>query len=255
MLLCHGGPGQWDYLEPVAEMLPEFTVHRFDQRGCGRSSGRADYTVARAVEDVEDLRWHWGYPGWCVFGHSWGAIVALAYAWTYPDRVRRLVYCASVGPGIDWKAVYRETERARLTPGQIERRQQLEQADRDRAEEVEYLTLCWRTDYADREAGLKWAHLDAASAPFRVNVTANRRLCAEVDLWSTAEVAARCQLVTAPTVVIHGEADPRPLWNARRIAGMIAGGQLITVPGAGHVLWRENAADFAAVLRSFLLQG
>lgn len=253
VLLCHGGPGMWDYLEPVAELLPDFAVHRFDQRGCGRSTGPADYSVTRAVEDIEDLRRHWGYDRWRVFGHSWGATLALAYAWTYPDRVERLVYCAGVGPGSDWKASYREVERSRLTAEQIERRQQLEQANRSQADDIEYLTLCWCTDYADREAGLKWARHDAESAPAPVNFTANRQLAAEAHGWSAAQVASRCAKVTAPTLVIHGEADPRPLWSARRIAEMITDAEVSVIPGAGHELWRENAEDFAAVLRSFLL--
>jgi proline iminopeptidase len=252
MLLCHGGPGLWDYLAPVAELLPEFSVHRFDQRGCGGSSGPADYSVARAIEDIEDLRCYLGYQRWCVFGHSWGATLALAYAWTHADQVESLVYCAGVGPGNDWKAPYREAERARLTSEQIERQQELEQADRGPAEEIEYLTLCWCTDYADREAGLSWAHHDAANAPAGVNFIANRRLSAEVGTWSVADVATRCQQITAPTLVIHGDADPRPLWNARRIAEMITDAEFRAIPGAGHMLWRENAQDFAAVLRGFL---
>jgi pimeloyl-ACP methyl ester carboxylesterase len=36
---------------------------------------------------------------------------------------------------------------------------------------------------------------------------------------------------------------------------MIAGAEFSAIPGAGHELWRENAKDFAAVLREFLLQG
>lgn len=204
VLLCHGGPGMWDYLEPVAGLLPEFAVHRFDQRGCGRSSGPADYSVARAVADIEDLRRHWGYDRWRVFGHSWGATLALAYAWSHPARVERLVYCSGVGPGSDWKPGYRAAEKARLTPGQIQRRHQLEHASRSLAEEIEYLTLCWCTDYADPATGLQWARQDAEVAPYPVNFTANKLLGAEAEGWSTAEVASRCAAVTAPALVIHG---------------------------------------------------
>jgi proline iminopeptidase len=253
VLLCHGGPGQWDYLEPVAELLPDFAVHRFDQRGCGKSSGPADYTVTRAVEDIEDLRRHWGHDRWRIFGHSWGATLALAYAWTHPHRVERLVYCAGVGPGNDWKPEYREAEQSRLTPAQIQRRNQLEQATRSPAEDIEYLTLCWCTDYADREAGLKWARNDAENAPYEINYTANKQLGAEADSWSAAKVASHCAQITAPALVIHGEADPRPLWSAQRIAHMITDAVVSVIPGAGHELWRENLDDFATVLRSFLL--
>lgn len=253
VLLCHGGPGMWDYLEPVAGLLPDFAVHRFDQRGCGRSSGPADYSVTRAVQDIEDLRRHWGHARWRVFGHSWGATLALAYAWAHPQRVERLVYCAGVGPGDDWKTQYREAERSRLTPAQIARRQQLEHASRSPAEDIEYLTLCWCTDYADGEAGLRWARHDAENAPSPVNFTANRQLCAETEGWNAAEVASHCAKITAPALVIHGEADPRPLWSAQRIAEMITDAGISVIPRAGHELWRENPDGFAAALRGFLL--
>lgn len=39
LVCCHGGPGLWDYLEPVAAMVDDLaTVYRYDQRSCGRSS-------------------------------------------------------------------------------------------------------------------------------------------------------------------------------------------------------------------------
>jgi proline iminopeptidase len=252
VLLCHGGPGMWDYLEPVAELLPEHSVHRFDQRGCGRSSGPEDYTVARAIEDIEDLRRFWGYQRWRVFGHSWGATLALAYAWTHPERVESLVYCSGVGPGTSWNAPYHQEADARLSPERLARRQQLEQRDRDSAEEVEYLSLCWCTDYADLEAGLTWAQHDAVNAPSAVNVAVNRQLWGEAKRWSEEEVAGRCQQVTAPTLVMHGEADPRPLWNARRMADMIPAAKFVAIPRCGHQPWRENPEAFALALRGFL---
>jgi len=48
LVLAHGGPGMSDNLGPVAAMVDDLaTVHRFDQRACGRSSGQgAGQTVA-----------------------------------------------------------------------------------------------------------------------------------------------------------------------------------------------------------------
>ncbi|WP_349362067.1 hypothetical protein [Streptomyces sp. H27-C3] len=41
VLLCHGGPGTWDTLDDVAGLLAgRAAVHRWDQRGCGRSEWR-----------------------------------------------------------------------------------------------------------------------------------------------------------------------------------------------------------------------
>ena len=42
VILVHGGPGLWDYLAPLAELVADrATVHRYDQRRCGSSTGPA----------------------------------------------------------------------------------------------------------------------------------------------------------------------------------------------------------------------
>lgn len=48
LALAHGGPGLWDYLQPVAELLHRrFQVHRWDQRVGGRSDPNGPFTVDR----------------------------------------------------------------------------------------------------------------------------------------------------------------------------------------------------------------
>ena len=48
-------------------------------------------TTWHLVEDIEKLRLHLGINSWVVFGGSWGSSLALAYAETYPDRVKALI--------------------------------------------------------------------------------------------------------------------------------------------------------------------
>ena len=98
VVLCHGGPGIYDYLEPVADMIADLvTAHRYDQRGCGRSEDRGPYNVATFVADLDALREHWGYEAWTVVGHSWGATLALLYAIEHPERVRAARVCLRHG--------------------------------------------------------------------------------------------------------------------------------------------------------------
>ena len=60
VVLCHGGPGSYDYLEPVAAMIDGMaTVHRYDQRGCGRTESRGPWDVRTFVDDLDALRAHW----------------------------------------------------------------------------------------------------------------------------------------------------------------------------------------------------
>src|SRR5258708_37149890 len=53
LVCCHGGPGLWDYLEPVAAMLGDLvTLYRYGQRSCGRSPRRPPYELATAIADL-----------------------------------------------------------------------------------------------------------------------------------------------------------------------------------------------------------
>ncbi len=254
VLLCHGGPGMWDYLEPVAQLLPRHRTHRFHQRNCGWSTGPEDYSVSRAVADVEALRQHWGYGTWSVFGHSWGATLALAYAWTHPEHVERVVFCCGLGPGEEWKFDYRAEEARRLTPEQLARRRQLRDRERTADEEVEYLTLCWCTDHADPVQGMEMARRDALTARYEVNVRANRELQAEASSWSVPQIAVWAASITAPVLVVHGQCDPRPLWSIERIRSVVPDGRLAIIAGAGHEPWREDPDALTALLTGFLSQ-
>lgn len=94
-VVCHGGPGGGStpamrrYFDPT-----RYRIIVFDQRGCGRSTPRAeltDNTTWHLVEDMEQLRRHLGVKTWQVFGGSWGSTLALAYAQTHPETVCELV--------------------------------------------------------------------------------------------------------------------------------------------------------------------
>lgn len=119
LLLCNGGPGCCDYLGPVAAVLDKrLRVHRWEQRGCGRSAAVPPYNLASCLADMETLRQHWGYERWLIGGHSWGANLALAYALAYPQQTSGVIYLAGTGINTEWKPEYRrnKVERPELEP-------------------------------------------------------------------------------------------------------------------------------------------
>ena len=94
-LVLHGGPGGGisGFLRQGHDPA-RYRIVLFDQRGCGRSTPRAeltDNTTWHLVGDIEALRQHLGIARWQVVGGSWGSTLALAYAVTHPDRVTGLV--------------------------------------------------------------------------------------------------------------------------------------------------------------------
>jgi proline iminopeptidase len=94
-LFLHGGPGS--RTRPLHRRFFDPRFYRivlFDQRGCGRSTplGRTeDNTTRHLVEDIEALRSHLGAEHLMLFGGSWGATLALAYATAHPQRVAAMV--------------------------------------------------------------------------------------------------------------------------------------------------------------------
>ena len=100
-LVVHGGPGAGSYgleklgLQPLENQLRFIYL---DQRGSGRSASapRHDYRLARQVQDLEELRQRLGLPRWVLLAHSFGGVIATAYAQRYPERVQALILVNAV---------------------------------------------------------------------------------------------------------------------------------------------------------------
>jgi pimeloyl-ACP methyl ester carboxylesterase len=71
------------------------------------------------------------------------------------------------------------------------------------------------------------------------------------DLMSHGEGSPRpLSSITAPTLVIHGSADPMfPLEHGRALAEEVPGARLLALPGAGHGVYR---ADWEVVVKAIL---
>ena len=95
VVFLHGGPGSGASPQHRRLFDPErYNIMLFDQRGCGRSTplGSLDAnTTWHLVADLELLRQTIGFERWLLFGGSWGATLALAYAQTHPTRVSGLI--------------------------------------------------------------------------------------------------------------------------------------------------------------------
>ena len=111
VMLCNGGPGCCDYLEPVARMLDDVaTVIRFEQRGCGRSEHVPPYNLETCLVDLENIRKDYNVERWIIGGHSWGADLALMYALEHTSRVAGLI-CISGGRVHNDRECHKEYER------------------------------------------------------------------------------------------------------------------------------------------------
>lgn len=93
-MYIHGGPGQdsLSFEKMGGSALEAFaTMVYLDQRGSGYSPDAADYSLDRVVLDFEEVRRALGIDKLCLIAHSFGGILATAYARRHPARVSALV--------------------------------------------------------------------------------------------------------------------------------------------------------------------
>jgi proline iminopeptidase len=96
VVFLHGGPGGGGCSPRHRQLFDPGSHHvvLFDQRGCGRSVPRGAVqhnSSDRLLDDIEALRKKLGISRWLVFGGSWGAGLALAYAAAHPAACLGLV--------------------------------------------------------------------------------------------------------------------------------------------------------------------
>lgn len=259
LVCCHGGPGMWDYLAPVAEMIDDLVeVYRYDQRACGRSTGGPPYDLATAIADLDALRDHWDLPQWIILGHSWGATLALAYCLAHPSRVRALIYLSGTGIDASWHEEYHHNQDALLTPSEqrqlADLRAQLplvQGAEFDAIERA-YCELSWSTDIADRSRARELARqlfVDSLHVNFHVNRVLGKDGQRFIEQPMIAERVAALHI---PTLIIHGALDPRPARIARHLAQCMPSATYVELPNVGHLPWIEQPDLLRDVLRPFL---
>lgn len=231
----------------MRELSRDFTLVRYDERGCGISDRQADDLSFDAwVRDLEVVVEELGLERFPLFGVSQGCAVAVAYAVRHPERVSALVLYGGYVQG---------RFRRMLTP-----------EEREEAEMVmRVMPLAWgRENPAFRQffstmflpEGTPEQHrwfsdlLRLTTSP--ENAMRLRTAAAEIDV---SDVAPR---VRAPTLVLHAIGDAAvPFDQGRLTAALIPGARFVPLESRNHVLLESEPAwpRFLQEVRAFLAAG
>ena len=109
LVLISGGPGiSHDYFHPYFSSLANsYRVVYFDALGRGKSDrakSLQEYTLSRDVDDLEGLRKALGLGRINLLGHSYGGVVAQAYAVRFPESLQRLILVDTFFSAEMWQA-------------------------------------------------------------------------------------------------------------------------------------------------------
>ena len=257
MVLCHGGPGGYDYLGPVADMVADSCqVVRYDQRGSGRSQPIGPYDVSTFIDDLEGLRKHFNFERWIVGGHSWGAGLALAYAVRFPARTAAVLHIAGTGIDARWHDEYRENRLNALSEPQREEYQCL-RAQRECVEGTEQERILDKLRALSRMTDVfNPNQVDDLPSfdEYPVSNEANEKVGAD---WKHYTKDSRFRQsvynLSMPVLFLHGACDPRPSHFIEALAAKLSRGMFASIPESGHYPWVEKPDEVRAVLRQFIV--
>jgi pimeloyl-ACP methyl ester carboxylesterase len=215
-------------------------VIRYDHRDTGRSTtyepGKPGYTSDDLVSDAAAVLDGYGIARAHVVGVSMGGALAQLFALDYPERIESLVLMSTTF------AVATDRDLPGVTE---EYASYLETAADSGPEAVvaEARVLAGPRPF-DEDAFRDLAHRDAERARNPASA-ANHTI-----LPDGGRLRGPIASITAPTLVIHGTADPLfPVEHGRALAEEIPGARIVTLPDAGHLLVR---ADWEPVARAIL---
>jgi proline iminopeptidase len=255
-IFLSGGPGfEVDYVTPVAEFLPaSYQRVFFEQRGTGRSTLELTpdtMTLRNVVEDLEGLRLHLKQERLFLVGHSWGGMLAMAYAAAHPDRIDRMVLIGPGGPTLEFIKWFPDNIRKRLQPEELEAERYWDEApkrgvDEDKAA-LEGTRAITPGYFFDRAKGLAFAStLKDGAVHARVN------LLLFGDMRKQYDSRPGLQKVSRPVLIVQGREDPVGDKTAEDIHEAIKTSTLVFINECGHFPWLEQPEHFRKAVAGFL---
>ena len=235
VIVLHAGPAAAGDVAPVAKALGgRWHVLEPLQR---RSGGRP-LTVAVHVKDLDDvIRDRCGDRRPVLVGHSWGAMLALAYGAAHPATAACLVLvgCGTFSPAT--RAVHEARVKARLTSADRATLAHLEQtervADRRLAAVGRLMTRVYAHDLDEDTESV--AVIDAQGH--------DETWADMVRLQNAGVYPARFAAIAVPGLMLHGDADPHPGCLIRgELRPSLPQLEYQELQKCGHSPWRERQA-------------
>src|SRR5438874_4608845 len=273
LMVVHGGPGaSHDYFLPYLLPLARSNKLVFmDERGSGRSEKLEDasqYTVENIVEDCEAVRQALGLGKISLLGHSYGGVLAQAYALKYQKNLSHLILGSTF-------ASTRE-----LNDALAKMKAAMPNDDREKLDSLEKAGLFGkglpyeRGRYPDEYAKLAWGigyfpylyqrHPNPNADPLTDNTSTAWDLYRE--MWGShgefivdgnlksVEYVEKLSTIKVPTLIIAGDHDESDPVMSKEMHEKIAGSKLVILPQSGHMTFVDQPDLFIKSVSDFVNQ-
>lgn len=255
IILLSGGPGFGaDGMKIWADSLSgDFECILFHQRGTGLSGNvRLDSStinLKRAVQDLDELRKNLEQEKLILCGHSWGGMLAQAYASAYPENTEKIVLINPGGPDMSfWSVFFDDNIPMRRYPAE---RDSLNYWNHQPDSELSLFkrALFFVLPYFyDHETGLKKMPPMIKLSPF--NERMNSLMLKDLNL--NYDLNSRLSKYKNHCIIIRSRQDIIPAEAICQIKELLPQSEIITIERSGHFPHIEQPEEFYRTLRKVL---
>ncbi|MEM8903447.1 MAG: alpha/beta fold hydrolase [Actinomycetota bacterium] len=216
----------------IEDLSRDRSLVRYDERGCGLSEWTTDdFTFETWVDDLGVVADDAGLERFPLLGVSQGAAVAISFAARHPERVSALVLAGAYPRGRlvrarsddELRAAALDVELARVGWG---------------IEDSSFMQV-FATQFIPDGSREQWLEFTALQARTTSATNAVRFL----ETFAHIDVTDAAPEVRCPTLLLHSRDELRvPAENARELAALIPGAELVSLPSRNHILQADERA-------------
>ncbi|MBF6600727.1 MAG: alpha/beta fold hydrolase [Dehalococcoidia bacterium] len=229
----------------VPALAAQYHLIVFDNRGAGRTSQpEGPYSMQQMASDAAGVLDAAGVASAHIIGASMGGMIAQEFALQYPERVRTLVLACTT-PGGPHSPDY---ERMHAEAGTLLDATEVNMSPERMRETMELLF----TPEFIANPGPGFLQFAGSSVQYPASLTGMK---AQMQAILAHDTYDRLPRISAPTLVVAGDADPLVSPdNSRILAARIPGARLRLLPGQRHGFTAEKPEETNAILLEFLSQ-
>lgn len=248
LIFIHGLSGCWqNWLEQLPHFARDHRVIAVDLPGFGQSEMPAEeISISGYADTIDALMTELGVDSARIVGNSMGGFIAAEMAFSYPERVERLVLAAAAGISITnlYRRPMLTAARAGTAVGYFRMTRRREVVVRPRLRHIALAAVVRHP--ALIHPGLVHEFTRGVEAPGPVPA---------LDALMTYDIRDRLEEITCPTLLVWGEKDLLvPVADAEEFERRIPDARKVSLEDTGHLPQIERAGRFNRELLSFLHQ-
>jgi proline iminopeptidase len=273
LYILAGGPGappnEHDWW--IDSLEKHYTVVLLHQRGSGESRNipinKNTINIKAYTSDIDALRQHRNDKQISLIGISWGGLLAMNYAVSYPKHVNKLVLIGSAPPTYKEWHVLADNQYARFSIAERDSMQmllkifstkapvELEQlkAQNPAATEVQafkrFVHILHRVHFYERS--LADENFDSLFYNFNF---APISIIDEEVMNTKWDITSELKKIKIPTLILYGRQDDQGEYNFILQHQLLKKSKLQVIEQAGHFIWEDQPQAFYEALKGYLLK-